>query len=447
MKRRGGFSVAAKVKAIQEERKKKKRVSEGPRDEKFELLERASVKNWTLKTSESGHDGATVSTVLRRGASALDIFLSVFSTSMLKMLADSLPITPKRWSKRLLFEMMAIYMTIQFSLPRAQRGSEPRPLQSAFIVASSSLKIVASRNRLMSYNTWSRLMKQWCFSASFVKEKLSQVLEQLVDYGSVITLDEKLRAYGGSNCPCIITVPSKPDGAGLWVSQIGVVLHHTELPFVTRLFPNTACTVVGERTPVSSIVDFASRDLPSQVDGTRPTLVMDARYLDKAGYDILKEREVSFLASVNPVWFQKLSQAARENVKTPGDWCVFRNEEQGELFVHFYSPVSRIGKRFLLTDAFEEQRTKLPSDTCPCWDTYQIVFGVLDRFNAKLYGHYWPFRRADWEMSLHDLVFSIVMVDVYHLYCELHNQEDGVAFVAFMKKLAIDLFKHSQTLD
>ena len=443
MKRAGGFSLDAKIAELCNARKRARRLTTGPQLGGFRLVDKATMKDWRIPIPSCGQDGSSPSSALPRGASVLQIFLQIFQPEILHMLALSHPGVPCA-SERVLFEAWSLYIYVQFSIPRSRRGSTRFPLENAFDAAKNKLKESSGRLRLMDYETWSKILSCSYFTEEFVRGPLSSSLEKIVDYGGIVTLDEKLRGYSGLNSPCTITCPSKPDGSGLWASELGVILHKTELPFVTRIYPITVCTATGEHQRVSDIVDWATDNLPQQMDRSKPAFVLDARYLDKRGYDILKEKGVRFLASVNPVWFSDLSEALKPEVKSPGDWAALQNGE--ELFVHYYSPVRRIGKRFILTDAFKEQRKKLPKDSCPCWDAYHVMFGVLDRFNARMSDHYWPYRRMNWWMAFHDLVFSIIFVDIYHIYCEIHADSLGENFQTVMERLAIDLFLHAQSL-
>ena len=146
------------------------------------------------------------------------------------------------------------------------------------------------------------------------------------------------------------------------------------------------------------------------------------------------------------MWFPNLKKLVEDEVRHPGEWAVAVHRERGELLVHYNSPTTRIGKRYVFTNAFVEDTRRIPKGTCPCWDTYQVLFNVLDKFNARMAGHYWPYRRLDWEMAFHDLVFTIVCVDIYHMYLEVHPTEPKRTLVSVMEELAIELCKHAAAL-
>ena len=280
----------------------------------------------------------------------------------------------------------------------------------------------------------------------FVRGPLSHALESLIIYGRVLVLDEKLRGYDGQFAPCIVTCPSKPDGSGLWATELGVILHSTELPYVTRVYPFTHCPAAGEHIRFADLIEWALDGIGLLADGTMPVLVVDARYLNTSGYEIIKRYDFKFLACINPVWFPNLRALVMDEVRLPGEWAAVVHRERGELLVHYHSPISRIGKRYIFTNAFIEDSRRLPNGTCPCWDTYQVLFNVLDKFNARMAGHYWPYRRSDWEMAFHDLVLTIVCVDIYHMYLEVHPTEPMRTLGSVMEELAVELCKYAASL-
>ena len=121
------------------------------------------------------------------------------------------------------------------------------------------------------------------FHVDFIKEPLSLALQNVMTVGRIVTLDEKLKYYSGCNSPCLTFCPSKPDGSGHWISQLGVILHRSELPYVFGIFPKSNCVEPNELCSMTDIVRWAASSLKPSIGGTMPTLVMDARYLCKRG--------------------------------------------------------------------------------------------------------------------------------------------------------------------
>ena len=80
--------------------------------------------------------------------------------------------------------------------------------------------------------------------------------------------------------PCIVTCPGKPDGSGLWATELGVVLQSTKLPYVTRIYPFTHCPAAGEHLRFAGLIEWALEGTGPLADGTMPLLVIDARYLN-----------------------------------------------------------------------------------------------------------------------------------------------------------------------
>jgi hypothetical protein len=54
-----------------------------------------------------------------------------------------------------------------------------------------------------------------------------------------------------------------------------------------------------------------------------------------------------------------------DEVRLPGEWAAVVHRERGELLVHYHSPISRIGKRYLFTrllktlGAFKRERVRV----------------------------------------------------------------------------------------
>ena len=93
----------------------------------------------------------------------------------------------------------------------------------------------------MTFERWGKIVDSLYFTPEFVRGPLSAAIEATICYGRFVILDEKLRKYTGANSPCVVYVPNKPGGAGHWVSQLGVILDKSWLPFVTKMFPFCHC--------------------------------------------------------------------------------------------------------------------------------------------------------------------------------------------------------------
>jgi hypothetical protein len=150
-----------------------------------------------------------------------------------------------------------------------------------FDIAANDIRHSLGISKVMRRMDWSRLLNSFYFTPEFIKGPLSHALENMVDIGRVVTLDEKLKYYGGVNSPCITSCPSKPDGSGHWISKVGVILDTTSLPYVTRIFQKTNCRAANETCSMTDIVKWAGTGLKRGLNGEYPMIVMDARYLCK----------------------------------------------------------------------------------------------------------------------------------------------------------------------
>ena len=99
-----------------------------------------------------------------------------------------------------------------------------------------------------------------------------------------------------------------------------------------------------------------------------------------------------------------------------------------------------------MTNAFEEINTKLPPGKVPTWDEYGFGASSCDQFNALMCKKYWPYRRQSWKHSIDDVVFTIVMLDIYNLYLSEASMPGTITILSAMKELAYSLLAHAQTL-
>ena len=262
-----------------------------------------------------------------------------------------------------------------------------------------------------------------------------------MQYGTFMVLDEKLKHFTGAS-PCSRQILSKPDKIGHWVSEVCVYIAR-DIPYCTRLFPITTCTTAGETTPVSDIVAWATMGIPKFPNGTIPTIVADAYYLDTTGRDLLLRQGTNFICAVNPVRFKVQTDTLREIVKgTTGEWAAMRNTTTGELFLHVHD--KNRGPKYVLTNCFRPTTKKLQKGKIPVWDEYWYGASACDRFNAQMGKHYWPFKRTRWEHGIDDLLFTVTMFDIFNIHRVVNP---GIHILTEkMRELAFDLYKHALTL-
>ena len=438
------FEVTTEVKTIREGKKRKAMPCIDKEMLGFVPVDKKAKVQWVWERGFSSRDGAVPSSVLPRQASALQIFPAIFTDTVLSRLRQFHSAAHFPSSSQVL-EVFAIQMYIQFVIPVAQPGAERFKLQAAFESAMREIRAETGLQCVLTFKTWSRRLHKCYFVPDFIKECLSLSLESMVDLGSVVTLEEKLKAYSGRNSPCVVSCLTKPEQSGHWISQLGVVLHNSCLPFVTRIFPKTNCVNEGQECSMSDIIEWAITGLPRNAEGEAPCLAIDARYLSKEGRSLLSENNVTFLASQNPRWFLSLHNALASKVLTPGDWEALENQETGELYVHFCSSDKKVGKKDL-TNALTKKKGKGASKHCPGADEYKVVFNVLDRFNQRMAGHYWQYRRMEWDMHIHDTVLTMVVLDIFHLWSEIHFSDSSavIPLTNFVKQLSIEVIRHSK---
>lgn len=217
------------------------------------------------------------------------------------------------------------------------------------------------------------------------------------------------------------------------------------LPYCTKLYPVTSCAAAGERTSVSDIFEWAISTFPRFIDGTLPTIVADSYYMDNAVFESLTANGVPFICSINPVRFPGHCAALRSQANHEfWTWSGIRNIDSNYLFLQVSDHMH--GTKYLLTNCFRETSQRLPRHKIPVWDEYKFAASACDILNASMAGHYWPFRRTGWERGIDDLVFTVVLFDIYNLHIFLNDGYTQQGLCQTMQNFAFSLYAHALSL-
>ena len=159
--------------------------------------------------------------------------------------------------------------------------------------------------------------------------------------GCTIAGDEKLLHFTG-RCPDVRVVCVKPDRVGLWIYELCVKLSN-DLPYMLDLWLYDSIGNIGETNPVSDVVAHWEQIIHSFNVGQMPNtvLVFDSYYLDAAGRQGLRAKNIKFIGAVNPQRFPMLTTLVRHGVDRRGQWKGLWNEKRKELIVHVWQKMIR----------------------------------------------------------------------------------------------------------
>ena len=407
-------------------------------EDDWELVPASEARKWHLTEPECV-SGAALPYRIPRNATMLDIFLLVFTPQLYDSLKQALGV---EISLRRFYEVTAIRVFIQFMSTPPRRGTIEAPLRTSLNAALDAFK--AEGIIAISHNTFARDFGRLYFPPEWIRQNLTTALDELVQYGSFLVLDEKLKKYTGAS-PCTRTILTKPDKVGHWVSQVCVYLA-ADIVYCTRLYPVTAPTD-GTTNRTSDLVEWATVGAPVLSNGKKPTMIADSFYLDAAGLQFLQQSQIPFVCALSSVRFPGLFRMAeRELHRTESKnlkWIAFKNTANNLRFVYRQTDASRTPK-IVISNAFTNGASR-GAAYIPIWDEYGYAASACDEFNKQLAGRYWPFRRMGWMKGIDDLAFTASLIDIFNLYRSTTQQGSYNTQLA-MRDLAFSLYKHAQTL-
>jgi len=181
-------------------------------------------------------------------------------------------------------------------------------------------------------------------------------------------------------------------------------------------------------------------------------LVADSYYLDSIGRKILQDMGIKYICAVQASRFRKICDLLIPLVSRPGQWHGAWNETTKELFVYHWSPDTKVGKKFVITNAVQHLRKRPSKYMIPAYDVYKILFSLRDKFNRRLHDHCWPHKHGKGtttgdKLSINDFYFSCILQNVNNAFVDL--QGDGVeedTFEQFCIGLADELYEYASTV-
>ena len=98
---------------------------------------------------------------------------------------------------------------------------------------------------------------------------------------------------------------------------------------------------------------------------------------------------VKFIGTVTPTKFP-LCEAFQGRVTIPGQWDGLYHRDTGHLLVLYYNVDARLGRKYVLTNAYTQYSRPHDKTVVPVYDDYRVLFDKCDKYNRRLYHCTWP---------------------------------------------------------
>jgi hypothetical protein len=322
----------------------------------------------------------------------------------------------------------AVYVALAISiriigLQNKPTGVAPdeRPLRSAILEAKKHFKQVEGWSKMYCNDILERLISLEYFKPTIIDLICSYFQSLVFNIGEVCCGDEKLFHFTGES-EDIRLCPNKPARIGLWFYQLCVSLHQ-ERSYLLWTKLHHSNKIIGQNVPVSSVVQSWA-GVVRRLGSPHTLLVFDSYYLDSTGKDILNATGVKYIGAMQAKRFTKFSSVLTPKVDKAGEYAGLHNPRTSETVLLYQSPDTRIGKKFVMTNAFQKVNQKHHGHTMPIYDHYNRAFSYCDRFNKALYNRSWPFRRGGRNRSghlgtVHDYFLSCILQNTFNFIHEI----------------------------
>ncbi len=181
---------------------------------------------------------------------------------------------------------------------------------------------------------------------------------------------------------------------------------------------------IGESIPVMRVVKSWA-DVVKRLGNPRTVLVMDSYYLDGAGRSYLRENNVQYVAAITKERFPAVFDLVKEKVTKPGEWNGVHNDETSETVIHYWDTDETIGKKLVISNAFERRFERGSKTIIPVYDLYKITFKSCDVFNKALHDRTWPHKHGGKNIpgdigQQHNFIFSSILQNVYNCFLDVN---------------------------
>ena len=116
--------------------------------------------------------------------------------------------------------------------------------------------------------------------------------------------------------------------------------------------------------------------------------------MDSATEELALQKILPFMGSVKAKRFKGVHELVSSNVTKPGQWEAAFNKDTRELYVHYWSRYTNVGKKSVLSNVMQPNPRRGRSRTflIPAYNAYKEMFSVCDSFNRNLKDRSWPMR-------------------------------------------------------
>jgi hypothetical protein len=144
------------------------------------------------------------------------------------------------------------------------------------------------------------------------------------------------------------------------------------------------------------------------------------------------DRPLAFVPSWTMVLPETPLKGRRTKRRTVRGAAVAWNEEKGEIFVHHWDIQSAVGKKYVISNAFQRHpTTRSTKGIVPAYDHYKQMFNSCDIFNRKLHDRKYPHRsggrgKRGEAGHVHKFILSVMLQNIFNLHksvsdCPLYN--------------------------
>jgi hypothetical protein len=261
-----------------------------------------------------------------------------------------------------------------------------------------------------------------------------------VSLGQWVAGDEKLFHWTGESA-FLRLCENKDDYIGFWMYMLAGRLSSGK-PFLLHTKLHAAQTKLGESVTCAEVVSAWADVVDKKgIDG-HTILVADSYYLDKTGWGALREKEVSFICGVQECRFQELAEKTKKHSKREGDTCLLYNDTTDEMFVTHWYPDKKLGRKFVISNAFTRERGQTLRQYVPGCDDFSLMFNTCDQFNRSLNNRTWPHRCSTSEHQIHNYFLSCMLINTMNAWMNAHNLSDtDCDFEQFAVSLADELYQ------
>jgi hypothetical protein len=185
-----------------------------------------------------------------------------------------------------------------------------------------------------------------------------------------------------------------------------------------------------------------------------PILVQDGYYTDSKAKKFMLEQKQLFISALNPRWWYELTNACAPAIKKVGRTTIMYNAKTKEALVGHHHPT--LGKKYVLTNAYNLRKSKTPNSTIPVFDDYGDNFGYCDEFNHLMHDRTWAFRRggaagASCVVSHADKsIWNFLMVNAWIMWRTINpgkKNPNPISFTNFCVQLSEEIIQNIDTLN